>query len=77
MDKCIIVCPSSLVRNWANEFTKWLGPNQVGCLVVDHKGTKEQLHNEVKQWCMASGRSVTLPGWWFVYLSIAYHTDKL
>ncbi|TIB64422.1 hypothetical protein E3P78_01186 [Wallemia ichthyophaga] len=61
VDKCIIVCPSSLVRNWANEFTKWLGPNQVGCLVVDHKGTKEQLHNEVKQWCMASGRSVTLP----------------
>lgn len=27
IDKCIIVCPSSLVNNWANELVKWLGPN--------------------------------------------------
>ncbi|TIB81083.1 DNA supercoiling [Wallemia mellicola] len=61
VEKCIIVCPSSLVPNWANEFTKWLGTGAVGCMAVDHKGTKEQLISDVKQWCAASGRSVTQP----------------
>eukprot|EP00934_Nitzschia_sp_Nitz4_P000638 Nitzschia sp. Nitz4//scaffold52_size167869//21055//24830//NITZ4_002260-RA/size167869-snap-gene-0.208-mRNA-1//1//CDS//3329553987//638//frame0 len=27
--KVIVVCPCSLVKNWENEFVKWLGPNEV------------------------------------------------
>lgn len=31
--KAIITCPSSLVKNWDNEFVKWLG-NRVHCLAI-------------------------------------------
>lgn len=34
INKAIIVCPSSLVKNWYNEFGKWLG-NRVSPLAVD------------------------------------------
>lgn len=39
--RAVIVCPSSLVRNWANELKKWLA-NRVSCLVVEG-GTKAQI----------------------------------
>ena len=29
IEKAIIVCPSSLVKNWANELKKWLGEGRV------------------------------------------------
>ena len=40
IEKCIIVCPSSLVRNWANEIVKWLGEGALTPLAVDGKSTK-------------------------------------
>lgn len=33
INKAIIVCPSSLVKNWYNEFGKWLG-SRVTCLAI-------------------------------------------
>jgi DNA repair and recombination protein RAD54 and RAD54-like protein len=30
--RVIVVCPCSLVKNWANEFDKWLGPGVVKTL---------------------------------------------
>lgn len=33
INKAIIVCPSSLVKNWYNEFGKWLG-SRVACLAI-------------------------------------------
>ncbi|KAF5256977.1 hypothetical protein FOXYS1_12523, partial [Fusarium oxysporum] len=29
IQKAIVVCPASLVKNWANELVKWLGPNAI------------------------------------------------
>ncbi|TDL21584.1 DNA repair protein, SNF2 family [Rickenella mellea] len=61
IDKCIIACPSSLVKNWANELTKWLGLEAPGTLAVDGKGTKAELIEKVTRWVAASGRNVTQP----------------
>lgn len=39
IQKCVIVCPSSLVRNWANELDKWLGKGTLTPLAVDGSAT--------------------------------------
>ncbi|KIM87179.1 hypothetical protein PILCRDRAFT_815650 [Piloderma croceum F 1598] len=61
IEKCIIACPSSLVRNWANELVKWLGKDAIAALAVDGKGTKAELLGKVGQWTAARGRNVTQP----------------
>lgn len=42
--KSIIVCPSSLVKNWEREFNKWLGV-RVNCLAVDNNSKEETIKN--------------------------------
>ncbi|KAI8636149.1 P-loop containing nucleoside triphosphate hydrolase protein [Parasitella parasitica] len=49
IQKAIITCPSSLVKNWANEFVKWLGATRVQPLTVDVGGSKEKIA-AVKRW---------------------------
>lgn len=44
MQKYIIVCPSSLVSNWAKEFDKWLGSTSQPKRLVVKKGGEEGLH---------------------------------
>ncbi|KAH0583782.1 DNA repair protein rhp54 [Termitomyces sp. 'cryptogamus'] len=61
IEKCIIACPSSLVKNWANEFVKWLGKDALNPLAVDGKGGKSELLEKVARWVAASGRNVTQP----------------
>ncbi|KAF8201735.1 DNA repair protein, SNF2 family [Pholiota molesta] len=61
IEKCIIACPSSLVKNWANELVKWLGPGTITPLAVDGKGTKANLLEAVARWVAARGRNVTQP----------------
>ncbi|ESK94510.1 dna repair snf2 family [Moniliophthora roreri MCA 2997] len=61
IEKCIIACPSSLVRNWANELDKWLGKDAINALAVDGKGGKAELIVKVTQWVAASGRNVIQP----------------
>ena len=39
IEKAIVVCPSSLVKNWYNEINKWL-PQRISPLAVD-SGTKD------------------------------------
>ncbi|MCJ1350332.1 MAG: DNA-dependent ATPase protein rad54 [Icmadophila ericetorum] len=72
IQKCVIACPSSLVRNWANELVKWLGKDAVNPFAIDGKATKEELTSQLKQWCIASGRAVTRP-----VLIVSYETLRL
>jgi DNA repair and recombination RAD54-like protein len=72
IQKCVIACPSSLVRNWANELVKWLGPDAVTPFAIDGKASKEELIQQLKQWCVASGRSVVRP-----VLIVSYETLRL
>lgn len=78
VEKSIIACPSSLVKNWANELgtlllyaskmavdyllAKWLGKDTITALAVDGKGGKAELLEKVARWVAASGRNVTQPG---------------
>ncbi|KAF9535262.1 DNA repair protein, SNF2 family [Crepidotus variabilis] len=61
IEKCIIACPSSLVKNWANELKKWLGEGAITPLAVDGKGGKADLLEAVARWVAARGRNVTQP----------------
>ncbi|POW02218.1 hypothetical protein PSTT_11941, partial [Puccinia striiformis] len=61
IEKAIVACPSSLVKNWANEFDKWLGPGAINPLAVDGKQTKANLLTSVRQWVSATGRRVPQP----------------
>ncbi|KAI6045738.1 DNA repair protein, SNF2 family [Pisolithus marmoratus] len=61
IEKCIIACPASLVKNWANELVKWLGKDAVSVLAVDGKGGKAELIEKVTRWVEARGRNVTQP----------------
>ncbi|KAJ7172386.1 DNA repair protein, SNF2 family [Mycena filopes] len=61
IEKCIIACPSSLVKNWANELVKWLGKDAITALVVDGRGGKGELLEKVARWVAARGRNVTQP----------------
>ena len=49
--RVIVVCPCSLVKNWANEFVKWLGPNAVKVLALaegDRKSVERDIDSFVK-----------------------------
>jgi DNA repair and recombination RAD54-like protein len=72
IQKCVIACPSSLVRNWANELVKWLGKDAITPFAIDGKASKEELLQQIKQWSIASGRSVVRP-----VLIVSYETLRL
>ncbi|CDR47340.1 CYFA0S31e00562g1_1 [Cyberlindnera fabianii] len=70
IDKAIVVCPSSLVRNWANELVKWLGEGAITPLALDGKTTKaSELVSALQQWSLAKGRNVVRP-----VLIVSYET---
>ncbi|KAI0709235.1 DNA repair protein, SNF2 family [Earliella scabrosa] len=61
IEKCIIACPSSLVKNWANELVKWLGKDAISALAIDGKGGKAEMLERVARWIAACGRNVSQP----------------
>ncbi|KAL5323351.1 hypothetical protein ACEPPN_007886 [Leptodophora sp. 'Broadleaf-Isolate-01'] len=72
IQKAIIACPSSLVKNWANELVKWLGPDAIQPFAIDGKASKEELQQQLRQWAIATGRSVTRP-----VIIVSYETLRL
>lgn len=75
--KCIIVCPSSLVRNWANELVKWLGPGTITPLALDGKLSKDELQAALKAWKDAVGRGVVRPALIVSYETLRMNVDAL
>ena len=70
--KCIIVCPSSLVRNWANELVKWLGEGTITPLALDGKLSGEELQQTIKHWKDATGRGIVRPA-----MIVSYETLRM
>ncbi|CED82075.1 dna repair snf2 family [Phaffia rhodozyma] len=77
IEKGIIVCPSSLVKNWAKELVKWLGEGVINPLVVDGKGGRQELIPAVRRWVSAKGRSVTQQVMIVSYETLRSLTDEL
>lgn len=77
IQKAIVACPSSLVRNWANELTKWLGQDAINPFAIDGKASKEELTRQLQQWSIASGRAVTRPVIIVSYESLRLNVDVL
>ena len=77
VQKCVVACPSSLVRNWANELVKWLGKDAITPFAIDGKASKEELTQQLRQWAIASGRSVTRPVIIVSYETLRLYCDEL
>lgn len=78
ISKAVVVCPSSLVRNWANELVKWLGPGSLAPLAIDGKSVKSnELSAALKQWAQASGRQVVRPVLIISYETLRRYTEEL
>ncbi|KAK0648771.1 DNA repair protein rhp54 [Cercophora newfieldiana] len=72
IQKAIVACPSSLVRNWANELVKWLGADAITPFAIDGKASKEELTRQLRQWAISTGRAVTRP-----VIIVSYETLRL
>ncbi|KAL2000158.1 hypothetical protein VTN02DRAFT_3471 [Thermoascus thermophilus] len=77
IQKCVIACPSSLVRNWGNELVKWLGQDAITPFVVDGKASKTELTSQMRQWAIASGRSIVRPVLIVSYETLRLNVDEL
>ncbi|KAJ2906143.1 DNA repair protein rhp54 [Zalerion maritima] len=77
IQKAIVACPSSLVRNWANELVKWLGADAITPFAIDGKATKEELTRQLRQWAIATGRAVTRPVIIVSYETLRLNVDEL
>ncbi|CAL5874418.1 uncharacterized protein PFLUO_LOCUS8714 [Penicillium psychrofluorescens] len=77
IQKCVIACPSSLVGNWANELVKWLGKDATIPFAIDGKASKTELISQLKQWAIASGRSIVRPVLIVSYETLRMYVDTL
>jgi DNA repair and recombination RAD54-like protein len=68
--KVAIVTPSSLVKNWYKEFSKWLG-SRVSALPID-SGTKDEIDKKLAAFMGQNGRYIPQP-----VLIISYETFRL
>ncbi|KAM9325446.1 DNA repair and recombination protein RAD54-like [Gastrophryne carolinensis] len=70
IDKAVVVCPSSLVRNWHNEVGKWL-EGRVQPLAIDG-GSKDEIDKQLAGFMNQRGPRVPSP-----ILIISYETFRL
>lgn len=78
IEKCIVVCPSSLVRNWANEIDKWLGKGSLNSLAIDGKSVKgSSIGESIQNWADAQGNGVVSPVLIISYETLRRNIDNL
>ncbi|KAM5475333.1 DNA-dependent ATPase protein rad54 [Microsporum audouinii] len=79
VQKAVIACPATLVGNWANELAlvKWLGKDAINPFVIDGKASKTELISQLRQWAIASGRSVVRPVLIVSYETLRMNSDEL
>ncbi|XP_041358558.1 DNA repair and recombination protein RAD54-like [Gigantopelta aegis] len=70
IEKCMIVAPSSLVKNWQNEINKWLGA-KLKTLAID-SGSRKEIDKDLAQFMQQQGRRVMHP-----ILILSYETFRL
>nr|CDQ05062.2 BMA-RAD-54 [Brugia malayi] len=70
LNKTVIVCPSSLVKNWDKEIRKWLG-GRVNALPVD-SGGKDEIDRNLEKFMSQMGVRCPTP-----VLIISYETFRL
>ncbi|CAL4145444.1 unnamed protein product [Meganyctiphanes norvegica] len=70
IDKAIVVAPSSLVRNWANEINKWL-KGKLSVLAID-SGGKDEIDRKLSNFMNTFGKRPVNP-----VLIISYETFRL
>ncbi|XP_038067942.1 DNA repair and recombination protein RAD54-like [Patiria miniata] len=70
LDKVVIVAPSSLVKNWHNEISKWLG-SKLNALAID-SGSKKEIDANLESFLTQKGRRILNP-----ILIISYETFRL
>lgn len=69
--KAIIVCPSSLVKNWYNEFGKWLG-HRINALALDNASSKEHTTKLLEQFMANQSQRSGTP-----VLILSYETFRI
>lgn len=47
-----VICPTSLVKNWANEITKWLGDRLQGGVIALSECSREDVIDGINKFCM-------------------------
>lgn len=56
---------------------KWLGKDAVNPFAIDGKATKEELIQQLRQWCIATGRAVVRPVLIVSYETLRLYVDEL
>src|SRR5580698_1257065 len=56
---------------------KWLGKDAVNPFAVDGKASKEELIQQLRQWCIATGRAVVRPVLIVSYETLRLYVDEL
>lgn len=74
VDKVIIVCPSSLVKNWANEYQKWLH-GRVPTMPID-SGSRDEITKKLQQFISGAGRTA-VPILIISYETLRGHADTM
>lgn len=75
INKAIVVCPSSLVKNWYNEFGKWLG-HRVNALSIDG-GSKEETTKSLEQFIASQSQRTGTPVLIISYESLRIYSKVL